>query len=40
MGWIRPGSGSAWPDPACLAFFFFFFSVNSNLDGVLYFKSF
>jgi hypothetical protein len=22
LGWIRPGSGSAWPDPACLAFFF------------------
>jgi hypothetical protein len=24
LGWIRPGSGSAWPDPACLSFFFFF----------------
>jgi hypothetical protein len=39
LGWIRSGSGSAWPDPACPSFFPFSFSLLiQNPDYVLYFK--
>jgi hypothetical protein len=36
LGWIRPGSGSARPDPACPAFLLFLFLCEIQLLNMCY----